>query len=82
MTSQKCKLDLEKDPNEFMNLPTNVTGVFYQFHEFFELFHDASRPTWHVAHLNFMKVEFTSSNFMNLENQFHDLFRITWFLFL
>jgi hypothetical protein len=33
MTSWKCKVNFMKFPSYFMNLPTRVTGVFYQFHE-------------------------------------------------
>jgi hypothetical protein len=40
-----------------MNLPTHVTGVFYQFHEPSKLVHDSSKPTSNVAHLNFMIVD-------------------------
>ena len=40
-----------------MNHPTNVTKVFYQFYEPFKLGHDSSKPTWRVAHLNFMIVD-------------------------
>ena len=35
-----------------MNLPTNVTRVFYQFHKP----SNSSKPTWHVANLNFMNL--------------------------
>lgn len=36
-----------------MNIPTNVTMVFYHFHEPSKLVHDSSRPTRHVANLKF-----------------------------
>ena len=39
-------------PSYFMNLPTNVSGVFYQFYELSKLVHGFSKPTSHAAHLN------------------------------
>ena len=46
-----------KVPSYFMNLPTDFTVVCYQFHEPSKLVHDSSKPTLHVAHLNFMIVD-------------------------
>ena len=53
MTFFDCKLNFMKAPSWFMNLPTNVIKVFYQFHEPFKLVHDSSKPIGHVAHLDF-----------------------------
>jgi hypothetical protein len=46
-----------KVPSEFMNLPIKAIIMFYQFHELSKLVHDSSKPTAHVADLNFMIVD-------------------------
>ena len=57
MISQKYKVNFMKGLSYFMNLPTHVTRVFDQFHEPSKLVHDSSKPTWHVANLNFRIVD-------------------------
>jgi len=53
LKKHECKLNFTCERYELvMNLPTNITKLFYQFHEPSKLVHDSFKFTWHVARLN------------------------------
>jgi hypothetical protein len=51
-----------------------VTGVFYRFQEPSKLIHRSSKPTWYVAHLNFMIADLCFQQFHGFSNS------VSWML--
>ena len=67
MTSRKCKLNFVKVPSYFMNFPTHVTGVFYQFHKSSKWVRDFFKTNSTCG-----TSQFHDSGLLPLANQFHE----------